>query len=132
MSTKVRQAAVLDEDPAVVAGHVVVGQVDAREQVDPGADGGALGGLQARVRVAGQGQEIAVRAPPTSESTGKVLQRAEAVTRAQQDLCRSDGSRGEYHNLADDLALATSRSVIEFEVIHPPCTVGPLLDVGDH
>ena len=49
MRPEVRQTAVFDVDPAVDADRVVVGQIDAVEEVDHPADGGPFGGMECGV-----------------------------------------------------------------------------------
>src|SRR4051812_3721184 len=104
MRTEVRQAAVFHVDAAIEPDHVVAGQIDAIEEVDHSTDGGALCRLQrGPALVTGQGKEVAIGAPAPAERTRKILQRAESVARAQQDLGRTQRSGRENDDLSDDL-----------------------------
>ncbi len=103
-----------------------------RKSITPPMVGPLVGCSGLPVAVAGQGEEIAVGAPALAERAGKVLQRAESVARAQQDLGGSNRSRRENHDLSDDLALAASQARPDVEVVHAPRAVRSLLDMGDH
>src|SRR5689334_12967662 len=132
MRTEIRQAAVLDVDAAIESDHVVAWQIDAIEEVDHSADGGALRGLQrGAFLVAGQGEEVAIGTPAPAQRTGKILQRSESVARAQQDLGRTQRSGRENDDLSDDLALAAATAP-DVEIVHAPRSVGPFPDVRDH
>src|ERR1700752_125479 len=111
MRTDIRQTTVFDIDPPVVPAHVVVRQIDTVEEIDDRTDRRAFGRLEqrlVRVPIASEGEEVTVGAPSPAERAGQLSERAEFVSRAQQDLGRSDRARCENHDLADDLALATS------------------------
>src|SRR3954447_9575459 len=133
MRPEVRQTAVFDVDPPVVADRVVVGEIDTVEEIDHRTDRRAFGRLEQRlfpIPVAGQGEEVTVGTPSPAERSGQLFESAEFVARAQQDLGGPDRARRENDYLADYFTLAPA--AVDVEIMPPPRAVRLLSDVGHH